>query len=211
LRVIRAIDTGAPRTLRAIGALPPDANRLEYAVYGAADRHRSPHALHTEADVIAALVALRRDLVGAGWLVSAEQRRRSRSGGWLVLGLALLGGLRITAGGDSARPAVLLLTLVVAGAGGALLVVGPRTPAGRRVLGLARRAHPVEPGGASSWLVGAPTRVALEVALHGTAALWAADPVFAAEAGIERVSTGTASYGYGGGFESTVGASWGNR
>jgi len=209
LRAFRAIDTGAPRTLRAIGPLPPGATRLEQAVYDAADRHRTPHSLGADPGVAAALVALRVELVGAGWLASAEQRRRARVSGWLVLGLALLGGLRVITGVEAFGLGLWALTLATAAVGAALLVVGPRTTAGRRAVAAARRAHPAAPIATPSWVVpGAhadgTTPAAIGVALYGTAALWAADPVFAAEAGIERVPTGTASYGYGGGFESTV-------
>jgi len=209
LRAFRAIDTGAPRTLRAIGPLPPGATRLEQAVYDAADRHRPPHALRADPGVAAALVALRVDVVRAGWLASAEQRRRARASGWLVLGLALLGGLRVATGVDAFPSGLVVLTLATAAAGTALLVVGPRTVAGRRAVAMARRAHPATPITSPSWADGGDTDgtatpAAIGVALYGTAALWAADPVFASEAGIERVPTGTASYGYGGGFESTV-------
>ena len=209
LRAFRAIDTGAPRTLRAIGPHPPGATELEQAVYDAADRHRPAHGLRDDPGVAAALVALRADLVRAGWLASAEQRRRARSGGSLVLGLALLGGLRIPASVEGSRPGLVLLTIATAAVGAALLVVGPRTIAGRRAVAAARRVHPVAPivpwsGGHRASADSTATPPAIGVALYGTAALWAADPVFAAEAGIERFPTGTASYGYGGAFESTV-------
>src|SRR5262245_528951 len=104
LRAAQAIDVGSLRELTITGPAPPGLGRLGHAVYSAAERRRRVVGVSSDSAVSTALAALRDDLVNAGWLATSEQRARARVGGWLILGLAGVGLMRIVAGLANSRP-----------------------------------------------------------------------------------------------------------
>lgn len=190
LRAAGAIGTGDRRRLTVTGPLPADASRLDGAVYEAARRGMPLGAMSADPLVASALTEAQASAERAGWLLEAGQVRRARLGGILLLGLVLLGAARIVAGLDNDRPIVFISVLT-----GAALVVAvvflttvPRlSRSGRAALAeLRSRSAHLRPALAPSWNTYGANGAALGVAIYGAAALWAADPAFAAISGLPR-------------------------
>jgi uncharacterized protein (TIGR04222 family) len=195
--LVAVAPTGA---LNITGTLPAGVSRLDHAVYEAGGRRVQANRLLADAQVSTAAEAVRAGLVDAGWVLDDDQRARARRGGWLLLALGAFGFVRIIAGALNAKPtgylAMLTVTVVIVGL--LLLRVPKRTAAGSRILGEARRsfAH-LAPKYSPSWATYGLVGGAMGVALFGTQALWAADPVFAADAGLRRPGTDSSSGGGG--------------
>ena len=205
LRAAGAIGPGPGGRLACTGPLPPDASRLDGAVFEAARRGVPVRALWSDPLVASALIEVRASAANAGWLLDAAGRRRARLGGLSLLGLALLGFLRIAAGAVNQRPAgftlfLTLLTLMLAVA--FLISVPPTSRAGRAALAQlrSRNAH-LYPRQSPAWATYGSTGAALGVAIYGTAAIWAADPSFADATGLPGPSdSGSTSTGGDGGW-----------
>ena len=188
--------------LNITGALPAGVSRLDHAVYEAAGRRVQATRLLSDAQVSNAAEAVRAGLVDAGWVLDDDERARARRGGWLLLALAAFGFVRVIAGAFNAKPIgyLALLTVAVVIAGLLLLRVPKRTAAASRVLAEAQRSHAhLKPKNSPSWATYGLVGGAMGVALFGTEALWAADPVFAADAGLRRPSTDSSTGGGGAG------------
>ena len=204
LRAAGAVAVGSLGELTVTGALPAGATRLDHAIHEAARRHVAGRALRTDPGVGNALQEILDGLIRAGWVLDDEQRARARLGAWLMLGLAGVGAVRLVAGILNDRPIGFLAALIVATvlAGLALRAVprNARTAVGRRLLAKTRRTNRhLRPNQAPAWATYGATGAALGVALYGTEALWAADPVFASDAGLARPKSSSSSYGGGSG------------
>jgi uncharacterized protein (TIGR04222 family) len=204
LRTAGAVSVGTSSELMVSGGLPPGATRLDHALHDAASRQASARQVRHHSVVVRALDEVRDGLIRAGWLLDDDQRTRARLGGWLMVGLAGLGVVRIVAGMSNDRPVGYLIALVVVSVAAAVgLLWVPRharTSAGRRVLRQARQAHRhLRPTEAPAWSTYGFTGAALGVALYGAPALWAGDPDLARRAGLNRPGAGSDSGGGGGG------------
>jgi uncharacterized protein (TIGR04222 family) len=214
LRAAGAVAVGSLGELMVTGELPAGATRLDHAIHDAARRHVPGRTLRNDPGVATALRETLDGLIRAGWVLDDEQRTRARLGTWLMVGLAGLGALRLVAGILNDRPVGYLAALIVATLVAALALYfvprNARTAAGRRLLAKTRRTNRhLRPDQAPAWATYGATGAALGVALYGTAALWAADPVFASDAGLVRPKD-SASSAYGGGSGGGCGAAGGS-
>jgi uncharacterized protein (TIGR04222 family) len=189
LRAAGAVGVGQLRQLQVTGPAPAGLSRLDHAVYEAAAKRVQVSGVSADAGVRSALDDLQDGLVRAGWVLDPTQRASARLGGWLVLALAGFGLSRLIAGIANGNPVgfLVLLILLTAAVGVVLLVVPRRSAAGKRAIARARTAHAyLDPSQSPSWTTYGMAGAATSVALFGTSALWAADPAFAEEAGIEE-------------------------
>jgi uncharacterized protein (TIGR04222 family) len=197
LRASGAVSSDGSARIVVSGPLPPQVSALDHAVYVAAQRGVKRSMLARDTGVRAVLDRLRDGLAGEGWLLGDEQRARLRVAVLPLFLLVLLGGARVLAGLANGRPVVFVVleTMAVATAAVVLLLRAPRiSRAGRRAVNAARVQHQhLAPALAPSWAVYGMGGAALGVALYGTAALWAADPAFAAQAEIQRQAAAGAS------------------
>jgi uncharacterized protein (TIGR04222 family) len=193
LRGAGAIGAGANRTLAAAGPLPSDASRLDGAVYEAARRGVPLRSLVADPLVASAVAEVDAGARRAGWLMDASQRSRARLGSWLLLGLVAFGAVRITAGIANDKAVTFLVILAIFTFVAALLFFAavPRvTRSGQAALAeLRTRSAHLQPSAGPAWATYGASGAALGVALYGVAFMWAADPVFAAEAGLPARST----------------------
>lgn len=202
LRAAGALGTGTGQQLVATGPLPIGATRLDGAVYEAARRGVALRQVPSDPLVASALAEVQASAKGAGWLLDAGQRGRARMGGLLLLGLTAFGVVRVFAGLANERPVgfLSLLTFATALLAIGFLAAAPRiSRAGRSALARLRNgnAH-LNPKQSPAWATYGVTGAALGVAIYGTAALWAADPAFAAAAGLRRPAADSSSASSGG-------------
>jgi uncharacterized protein (TIGR04222 family) len=200
LRSAGVIGAGTSGHMFASGTLPAGASRLDGAVYEAARRGVEMPALAADPLVASALAEVQSTAASAGWLLDSAQRGRARRGAALMFAVAAVGAARTGSGVANDRPVgiIIFLTLIAIMVGVGFLATVPRlSRAGRAALDRVRRrgAH-LDPKKSPAWATYGATGAALGVALYGTAALWAADPAFAAEAGLRRPA---ADSGYSGG------------
>lgn len=201
-----AIGPAPDRHLVVAGDRPIDASPLESAVYRAAGQRLSLPEVGYDNGVSAELARLRADLERAGLLPGDEVRRGLRVWSRALLAVLLLGVLWLFAGlanGMSLLPG--MLVLVPFSLASTMLRKHPdRTRAGTRVLADLRQQYiHLAPAYEPSWSTYGPAGAAMGVAVFGPAALWTADPEFAAQAEIQQRlgvgSGGSSSYGGGGG------------
>ena len=218
LRVAGVIGVGAERGLTVTGSVPAGATRLDLAVYAAAQRDVRARDLPDNSQVQSAVAELKDDVERAGWRLDSSARARARLGAYLLLGLTAFGVFRIVAGVMNDRGVFVLtgmcaITFVI---GLSLLRVPRLTRAGRLAVKetQARNLH-LAPKQSPSWTTYGMDSAAMAVALYGTAALWVADPTFAAEAEVRRQATSagyssSSSGGDGGGGASCGGGGGGD-
>jgi uncharacterized protein (TIGR04222 family) len=213
LRTAGAIGVSDDGVLAQTGALPAGSTPLDVAVYHAADRRIRPRALLADRWVGDAVGSLRADLERSGLALPAEARRSARSGALVLLALLAFGVVRLVAGVSNKRPVALLaMLLVVLGVVIVMLLVKVphRTAAADFVLTTLRLKHrDLAPIKQPAWSTYGPAGAAMGVALFGTAALWTADPAFAAAADVQRqfaaAHGGDSSSYYAGGGDSGAG------
>ncbi len=202
LRTAAVIGVGAERGLTVTGPVPAGANRLDLAVYAAAQRDVRARDLPDHGEVQSAVAEIRDTVERAGWLPESSIRTRARLGAFLLLGLTAFGVVRIVAGAMNERNVGYLIALCVItlALGLSLLRVPRLTRSGRRAVKetQARNLH-LAPAHAPSWKTYGRDSAAMAVALYGTAALWVADPGFAAEADVRRMATSGGASGSSGG------------
>lgn len=181
-------------TVQAVGRLDPGADDLERAVHFTTASPVHARRLPLHGPVMTALAAIDQRLVGAGLLLSTEQRGRIRQVGFWMGAVAGLGLVRMLAGIAGAKPVGLLVAALLGVTVVAVvqLATAPRrTRHGDRTLDRLRHDHDsLEPGCAPDWLVYGPAGAALGIGLFGTSALWASDPVFADELAVQRLTAG---------------------
>jgi uncharacterized protein (TIGR04222 family) len=198
LRAVNTIGIGPHRSLTATGSLPTGASALDAAVYDAAERGVPISVLAAEPRVRAALTELEGHVASDGWLLDADARARARLGGILLLGLTAFGVVRVVGGlaNDRAVGFLIGLSIVTLALALRFFAVPRMSRSGRAALAetRARNGH-LAPRHAPAWSTYGMTGAAMGVALYGTAALWAADPAFAADAGLRRTSTSVGDSG----------------
>jgi uncharacterized protein (TIGR04222 family) len=188
--------------LRQIGPVPSGAPELDRAIHAAAGL-RSLRSRDVAADpaVAAVLERTEAELTESGLILSPAVRAHVRRGALAGVALLVFGIVRAIAGTQNGKPiGNLVLLLVLAGAGTLALAYVPRLSRAARasVATLRRDASHLRPSQSPSWATYGPASAALGVGLFGTAAIWAADPAFAADAEIRR-QTLASSGGYSGG------------
>jgi uncharacterized protein (TIGR04222 family) len=192
LRVAGVIGVGTKRSLMVTGPVPSTADRLDRAVYSAAQRDVRARDLSDDSQVQSAVAEINDSVAHAGWLLDPSVRTRARLGAHLLLGLTTFGVVRIVAGVMNERDVFFLIALCVITfvIGLSLLRVPRMTRSGRQAVKetQARNLH-LSPAQAPSWTTYGMDSAAMAVALYGTAALWVADPAFAAEAEVRRQAT----------------------
>jgi uncharacterized protein (TIGR04222 family) len=156
---------------------------LARAVHGALARDVPGRRLRRDDAVQATLERLRSGLDTRGLLRSAVDRALLRAGAALVLAVGLFGLLGV--GRPAGTPGVVTVVALVALAAGMVLLLPTwASPRGRRSRAAARRANrKLAPPNAEVWSQHGPSGGALAVGLFGPGAIWAADPVFASQAG----------------------------
>ncbi|HVL84971.1 MAG TPA: TIGR04222 domain-containing membrane protein [Pseudonocardia sp.] len=191
------IVTAGRGSVQAVGRPGPEADPLERAVHTVAAGPVATRRVQFQRPVQAGLRAIEDDLVAAGLLLSAEQRRRIREVGWWMAAVAALGLVRVLAGIAAARP-VGYLVLALAGVAGVALYQLTRAPRRTRAAEdalsrLRREHHALSPDQRPDWAVSGPAGAALGVGMFGTGALWAADPTFADELAVQKVAGSTSA------------------
>jgi uncharacterized protein (TIGR04222 family) len=187
--------------VRASGRLAPDTDALEKAIHFTAAAPVQRRRLPFHRPVQTALLVIQDRLVTAGLLLSDEQRRRIRRVGVWMLGVALLGLVRLLAGIADAKPVGFLLVALVVVTVIALvqLTIAPRrTRLGDCTLARLRADHhALAPSLRPDWQVYGPAGAALSIGVFGTSALWASDPAFAEEIAAQRAASGGSGDGGG--------------
>ncbi|TDD59843.1 TIGR04222 domain-containing membrane protein, partial [Actinomadura darangshiensis] len=212
LRLDRAVDTYADGRLLATGPSgdgPRAAGTpLDGAVFTtiASGRGGTLAELTADEGVRAALDQLRDGLVAQGMVVPEDGRRRLRAFqlafyGWMLVGFVAFvmndafGGLP-----GVLVPVAALLGLAIAGSV-VLGSGGERTAAGERIVEQIKASNPhLDPENAPAYTGLAGPAVLLGVALFGTAALMAFDPMFAQTVGLGRYLEMTGVAATSGGF-----------
>jgi uncharacterized protein (TIGR04222 family) len=180
------------------GPMPMDAPELDRAVYAAAGRRPTPSSVQTDSGVVAVLERVERGLAEEGYILRPEQQKQARKGWRAEFAVFVFGAVRACAGVANHKSiGFLILLMFGVGVTTLFLAVVPRqTSAGKALIASMRQgaAH-LRPNQSPSWATYGPVGAALGVGLFGSAAFWAADPAFAAEAQIQR---NIASSGYNG-------------
>jgi uncharacterized protein (TIGR04222 family) len=176
--------------LQQTGPVPLGAPELDRTIHAAAGRRSlRSRDVAAEPSVAAVLERAEAELTESGLLLSPAVRSHVRRGALAGVALLAFGIVRAIAGTQNGKPiGNLILLLVLAGAGTIALSYVPRlSRAARSSLATLRRdASHLRPSQSPSWATYGPASAALGVGLFGTAAIWAADPAFAADAEIRR-------------------------
>jgi uncharacterized protein (TIGR04222 family) len=182
---LRGTLTAADGTLRAVGRLDPGADALEKAIHATAGSPVGRRSLMFHRSVRPALATIEERLVAGGFLLSDDRRRRIRRVGFWMLGVAVLGLLRVLAEVAEARPVGLLVTALLLVTAVAMVQVARaprRTRRGNRALAALRNRHrALAPEQEPDWQSQGPAGAALGIGLFGTEALVASAPGFARE------------------------------
>jgi uncharacterized protein (TIGR04222 family) len=182
---LRGTLTAADGTVRAVGRLDLDADDLEKAIHATAGSPVGHRRLTFHRSVRPALATIEERLVAAGFLLSDDRRRQIRRIGFWMLGVAVLGLLRVLADIAEARPVGLLVTallLVTATAVVQIALTPRRSRRGNRALAALRDRHrALAPEREPDWQSHGPAGAALGIGLFGTGALAASAPGFARE------------------------------
>ncbi len=189
LRGAGAVGLGERGALTATGPVPTAGSRLDHAIHDAAGRGVRVTDLAADHSVRSALDQLDADIERSAWVLDSSRRSQARLGGWLLVTLGGFGFVRLIAGiaNDKAVGFVAALAIVAVIVGGILLRVPRMSPTGKQAIAQARRANAhLAPYQSPAWSTYGMAGAAMGVALFGTAAIWAADPAFAGEAGIRR-------------------------
>lgn len=171
------------------GPLPSPTDQVESWAYSRVEQ--SPGSRKAMLDERAAepvLAPIRQRLLALGLLLERRQRSSIRWQLWWFVPVVGLGVARVIAGAQNHRPIGLLVVLLLAGAYGACWITRPpiATLAGRRLL------KRLEQDASALGSYG----FAADVAVSGTAALWAADATLATALGLKQATGG---FGGGGG------------
>jgi uncharacterized protein (TIGR04222 family) len=182
---LRGTLTAADGTVRAVGRLDAAADALEKAIHATAGSPVGRRRLMFHRSVRPALATIEEQLVAGGFLLSEVRRRRIRRVGFWMLGVAVLGLVRVLANIADVQPVGLLgtvLLLVTAAAVVQLALAPRRTRRGNRALAALRDRHrALAPEREPDWQTCGPAGAALGIGLFGTGALAASAPGFARE------------------------------
>jgi uncharacterized protein (TIGR04222 family) len=199
LRARDLITSRGSGKLAAQRPLPRGVHPLEAAVHRAIGKGPTKASkLLGDERVRSALAPLRPRLEGAGLVPTGPQKAARRAAALLLVPVFALGVFRFVAGVANDKPVTyLVIVLGVLAVVELVFLVGrtpARTKAGDKVLlqHTGRHEH-LEPSLNPSWQTYGASGAALGVALFGAGALIAADPAFAAEAGIRQIAASSAS------------------
>jgi uncharacterized protein (TIGR04222 family) len=163
-------------------------------VYEAVRRSTPLTQLEADPLVASGVTEVQASVVRAGWLVESGARGLARLGGFVLAVLFGVGLLRTIFGIQNGRPVfyLVLLLIVTALLSVYFLAATPRlTRAGAAAMKeIQSRNRHLDPRQAPSWTTYGASGMAMGVALWGTAALWSADPAFAADAGLRHQALG---------------------
>jgi uncharacterized protein (TIGR04222 family) len=194
LRAAGAIGSGPDKTLLQTGPMPAGGTALDTAVYNAAGRRIRARDVAGDQWVAAAIAELRDGLETRGLATTAAQRRTMRL--WVVPGLALiaLGVARLVAGVRNDRPVGFLVPSIIVAVVVTVMVFSkasgvPTAAATKGVAALRKQSQYLSPRQSPAYATYGASGAAMGVALFGAASLYAMDPAFAAEAGIQQAST----------------------
>jgi uncharacterized protein (TIGR04222 family) len=209
---LRGTITSSRGAVQSAGRLDPGTDGLERAIHFTARGRVRRSRLPFHRPVLTALSEIEKRLVGAGLLLSEEQRLRIRRVGVWMLAVAVLGLVRVLAGVAEAKPVGFLVAALIAVALVAVVQFARaprRTRGGDRMLATLRTEHHLlSPEVKPDWSVHGPVGAALGVGVFGMGALWASDPAFADELAAQRLAAG-GSGGDGGAGISSYGDSGG--
>jgi uncharacterized protein (TIGR04222 family) len=218
LRSRSSVGTAGNHRLSVAGPLTADATALDRAIHNAIANSRATSVRRLPADfeVAAALQELAERLSAAKLLLSREARQLLRWATLPVVAVLALGALRWWSGITNDRP-VIFLTIAIAVLAIVEMVLlrrtALRTRAGDRALAALRsRYRHLAPESNPAWSHYGPLESTLAVGLFGGAVLWAADPAFASDAGLEqhRIQDGSSGWSSWGGSSSSGSSSSGS-
>lgn len=195
---------GSAGVVHATGTPAWGASGLQRAIHHATAQPAARRTLATEPRVAAALGEIRDRLERAGLILTAAQRRAYRRPGFWMIGVAVLGLVRLFAGAANGRPVgyLSLLLMAAAVASVVLFVKAPvRTAAGDAALAAQRARHTaLSPSMRPDWGAVGAGGAALSVGVFGVGALLAAQPAFAEELEAQKYAAmgGGGSYSGGG-------------
>ncbi|MDX6743178.1 TIGR04222 domain-containing membrane protein [Actinocorallia sp. A-T 12471] len=197
LRLSGSVASAPGGKVIATGPAPVGAAPLDHAVlYAAGAGTRSNQLLRNPA-VAQELRAVRAALVARGQLLGPAERRITRLTALPIILLVVLGIARLIAGLDAGRPVGFLVAALVFF--GLVMIVllssAPhRTRAANRTVTMSQQRYQgLHPGYSPSYADHGPHAAALAVAVFGGIALMGMDPVFAAEAEVDRLAQATAT------------------
>jgi uncharacterized protein (TIGR04222 family) len=198
LRAAGAIGTGPDKTLLQTGPMPAGGTPLDSAVYNAAGQRIRAREVTADQWVAAAVAQLRDGLEAQGLATTAAQRRIMRL--WAIPGLALvvLGIARLVAGIQNDRPVLLLLpsiafAIIVTVVMFAKASAVPTAAATKGIATIRKQSQYLSPRQSPAYATYGASGAAMGVALFGAASLYAMDPAFAADAEIQRITSGTSA------------------
>jgi uncharacterized protein (TIGR04222 family) len=203
---LRGTITSSRGAVQSAGRLDPGTDGLERAIHFTARGRVRRSRLPFHRPVLTALSEIEKRLVGAGLLLSEQQRLRIRRVGVWMLAVAVLGLVRVLAGVAEAKP-VGFLVAALAAATLVAVVQFARAPrrtrrGGRTLAALRSEHHLLSPDVKPDWSVHGPAGAALGIGIFGMGALWASDPAFADELAAQRVAAGGSGGDGGSGFSS---------
>ncbi len=181
--------------------MPAGFSDLDYTVHAALRLPKTMAGLRSDPGVSNALRRLSDQLAEEGLLLSPARRRVARLAALVMFAVLALAVARLVAGLSNHKPVGFLVLVAVPTipVTFALLGVPTVSRAGRKLLARLRRGNRhLLPSQSPSWATYGAAGAMLGVALYGTSALWAADPAFAAQAGITQASAGSSSWSGGG-------------
>lgn len=214
MRVAGTVVAEGKGRLHSAKPLDPDADHLERAIHLTAAVPISRRELLTYQIVRTALEQPRLRLEDSGLLLSARQQRRIKRVGWWMVALGGLGVLRLLAGAaNGAAVGYLILELLAVGIVAAILLSRAPKRSRRGVAELKRlrvQHNELDPRMRPDWTTYGPAMAGLGVGIFGARALWASDPVFAADVEVQRVAAGAAGSSYYAGGSGGCGSSGGS-
>lgn len=186
LRVDELVEALDGRLVQASGTAGSHRDPVERAVHEVAAQPAQVHTLAGRRVVAAELDAVADRLGAAGLLDEPGPTRAVRRVWWAPAAVAVLGGAWVAAGlaaGAPVAPVVLVAVAVALAAG--VLALAPRRRTRTRAADaelhrLRARYRHLTPAMAPSWRTYGAEGAAMGVALYGEAALWMAEPTFAA-------------------------------
>jgi uncharacterized protein (TIGR04222 family) len=193
---LRGTITAAGGSVQAVGHPDPATDALEKAIHATAGSPVGRTRLVFHRSVQPVLAAIENRLVTGGFLLSDDRRRRIRRVGFWMLGVAVLGLVRVLADVAEARGVGMLVPvlLIVTAVAVLQLTCAPRRSRhGDRALAALRAEHrALAPERQPDWRAHGPARAALGIGLFGTGALAASAPDFAREMAPQGAAAGGA-------------------
>jgi uncharacterized protein (TIGR04222 family) len=205
MRVAGTVSAYSDGTVRAEQSLDSNADELQQAIWMAtADGPITRGDLVTHWIVATTLRKTRQRLEDAGLLLSADEQRRIKRAGWWMVGVGVVGVVRLVAGAAKGAPVNdLIQELFGVGIVAAVLLLRSAPRCSRRGTAELKRLrtehHELAPGMRPDWTAYGPALAGLGVGIFGAKALWASDPAFAADIHAQQLAAGAGRFNYYGG------------